>query len=71
MLNDSFLHMKSQIEKEPKQRGGAQRWFCLSLCLNSNQMRKIDAALATGHRLFGENRVQEATEVGASSCFIS
>lgn len=62
MLNDSFLHVKSQIEKTRQSAVGSAEMVHLIAVSKQQPDEKIDAALATGHRLFGENRVQEATE---------
>jgi len=62
MLNDSFLHVKSQIEKTRQSAVGSAEMVHLIAVSKQQPDEKIEAALATGHRLFGENRVQEATE---------
>ena len=62
MLNDSFLHVKSQIEKTRQSAVGSAEVVHLIAVSKQQPDEKIEAALATGHRLFGENRVQEATE---------
>ena len=62
MLNDSFLHVKSQIEKTRQSAVGSAEMVHLIAVSKQQPEEKIEAALATGHRLFGENRVQEATE---------
>ena len=54
MLNDSFLHVKSQIEKTRQSAVGSAEMVHLIAVSKQQPDEKIDAALATGHRLFGE-----------------
>ena len=62
MLNETFSHVKSQIENARKTAVGGAQMVNLIAVSKQQPDDKINAALATGHRLFGENRVQEATE---------
>ena len=62
MLETTFASVNAQIKAaQAKAPGSADR---VQLVAVSKQQpdEKISAALATGHRLFGENRVQEASE---------
>lgn len=61
MLTETFAHITSQIEQARDNAPGAAAQIHLVAVSKQQPDAKIDAALATGHRLYGENRVQEAT----------
>ena len=61
MLNDSFAHITSQIKTARDNAPGAASEVHLVAVSKQQPDDKIAAALATGHRLYGENRIQEAT----------
>lgn len=62
MLNERFSHVKTQIENCRHSAVGSSGMVHLIAVSKQQPDEKIESALATGHRLFGENRVQEATE---------
>ena len=61
MIKDLFSQVKDQIEKARKTVVGSADMIKLVAVSKQQPDDKITEALATGHRLFGENRVQEAT----------
>lgn len=62
MLDESFDLVKSQIIAAKQAAPGSAENVQLVAVSKQQPDEKITAALATGHRLFGENRVQEAKE---------
>ena len=62
MLTESFETVKSQINQAQKSAPAPAETVHLVAVSKQQPDDKITAALATGHRLYGENRVQEATE---------
>ena len=61
MIKDLFSQVKDQIETARKTAAGSADMIKLVAVSKQQPDDKITDALATGHRLFGENRVQEAT----------
>lgn len=61
MIKDLFSQVKDQIETARKTAVGSADMIKLVAVSKQQPDDKITDALATGHRLFGENRVQEAT----------
>ena len=61
MIRDLFSQVKDQIETARKTAVGSADMIKLVAVSKQQPDDKITDALATGHRLFGENRVQEAT----------
>ena len=61
MIKDLFSQVKDQIETARKTAVGSADMIKLVAVSKQQPDDKITEALATGHRLFGENRVQEAT----------
>lgn len=62
MLDASFEMVRSAIEQARVAAPSAAKNVHLVAVSKQQPDEKIDAALATGHRLYGENRVQEATQ---------
>ena len=62
MLDASFEMVRSAIEQARNAAPGAADIVQLVAVSKQQPDEKITAALATGHRLYGENRVQEATQ---------
>ena len=62
MIDALFEQVKTQIETARSQAAGSAERVNLVAVSKQQPDAKITAALGTGHRLFGENRVQEATE---------
>lgn len=62
MLNETFEAVRSQIAAARDAAPGSADNVHLVAVSKQQPDEKITAALATGHRLYGENRVQEATE---------
>ena len=62
MLDASFETVRSAIEQARDAAPGAADSVQLVAVSKQQPDEKITAALATGHRLYGENRVQEATQ---------
>ena len=60
MLDASFDMVRSEIEQARDAAPGAAGAVHLVAVSKQQPDEKITAALATGHRLYGENRVQEA-----------
>ena len=61
MLMASFETVKSQINAAHKAAPAPAKTVHLVAVSKQQPDDKIEAALATGHRLYGDNRVQEAT----------
>ena len=62
MLDSSFEMVRSAMEQARFAAPGAADVVHLVAVSKQQPDEKIAAALATGHRLYGENRVQEATQ---------
>lgn len=60
-ISHAFQTVNAHIEAARQAAVGAAPLVNLVAVSKQQPDEKIDAALATGHRLFGENRVQEAT----------
>ena len=62
MLDSSFEMVRFRVEQARLAAPGAAKLVHLVAVSKQQPDEKIEAALATGHRLYGENRVQEATQ---------
>ena len=62
MIAEQFLEIQAQIKQAIDDGVDSAKQVHLIAVSKQQPEEKIDAALATGHRLFGENRVQEAQE---------
>lgn len=62
MIAEQFAMVKAQIAEAKSLAVGSAAEINLVAVSKQQPDEKITAALATGHRLFGENRVQEAME---------
>jgi len=62
MIAEQFLEIQAQIKQAIADAADPAHQVHLIAVSKQQPEEKIKAALATGHRLFGENRVQEAQE---------
>ena len=60
LIEDNLHHIKDNISKAAAQSGRSEKDVCLVAVSKKQPDERIDAALAAGLRVFGENRVQEA-----------
>lgn len=59
-ISDAFDTVQARLDRAAEAAGRPARQITLIAVSKQQQDDRIEAALATGHRLFGENRVQEA-----------
>ena len=59
-ISAAFTQVKTKIDREAHRCGRLSEEIILIAVSKQQQELRIDASLATGHRVFGENRVQEA-----------
>ena len=60
LIEDNLQQIKDNISKAVQQSGRSEKDVCLVAVSKKQPDERIDAALAAGLRVFGENRVQEA-----------
>lgn len=60
LIEDNLRHIKDNISTAAAQSGRSDKDVCLVAVSKKQPDERIDAALAAGLRVFGENRVQEA-----------
>lgn len=61
-IAETFTALNAAIKKSAKLAGRKDADIALVAVSKEQPPERIDAALATGHRLYGENRVQDAQE---------
>ena len=59
-ISDAFAAVQEKLNKAATRAGREEKEITLIAVSKQQQDERIDASLATGHRTFGENRVQEA-----------
>ena len=59
-ISDAFTGVKTKIDRAAYECNRSAKQITLIAVSKQQQEDRIDASLATGHRVFGENRVQEA-----------
>ena len=65
-ISEAFTEIKTKIDRAACDCNRTSKQITLIAVSKQQQEDRIDASLATGHRVFGENRVQEAQERWAS-----
>jgi len=59
-ISKSFTRIRQNIDKVVDESNRSSNEITLIAVSKQQQENRVDASLATGHRVFGENRVQEA-----------
>ena len=59
-ITEAFAQIKTKVDRAAHDCNGSEKQITLIAVSKQQQEDRIDASLATGHRIFGENRVQEA-----------
>ena len=59
-ISKAFTHTKKKIQRAAHDCNRPAKQITLIAVSKQQQEDRIEAGLATGHRIFGENRVQEA-----------
>ena len=59
-ISEAFIHVKTKIDRVAYDYDTPSNKITLIAVSKQQQEDRIDASLAIGHRVFGENRVQEA-----------
>ena len=59
-ISEAFTRIKTKIDRAANDCRRSAKQITLIAVSKQQQEDRIDASLATGHRVFGENRVQEA-----------
>ena len=59
-ISKSFTRIRQNIDKVVDESNRSSNEITLIAVSKQQQEDRVDASLATGHRVFGENRVQEA-----------